>query len=147
MTVGSILLIVALLIVLLLYLLRPFLIPSSNNEPPTSQQKLRTRKEQLFSQLRALDFDHTTGKIPEDAYQSQRYHLIQEAALTLQQLDSQVADPTDIEVAIETAVAQLRHIPSSNGKSGHFCAQCGQPTDASDKFCAACGHQLVEVIE
>ena len=146
MTVGSILLIVALFIVLLLYLLRPFLTPSSNDEPPTSRQKLMAQKEQLFSEIRALDFDHTTGKIPDDAYQSQRYHLIQEAALILQQLDSQVADPTDIEVAIETAVAHLRHIPSSNGKLGHFCPQCGQPTDASDKFCAACGHQLAEGI-
>lgn len=144
MTIGSILLAIALLIVLLLFLLRPFLAPSTTSEPMTPQQKLLVQKEKLLDQIRALDFDQNTGKIPAEVYQAQRSHLIHEAALVLQQLDSQTADPTDIEAAIETAVAHLRQA-SSNGK-GEFCPQCGRPIDPDDKFCAACGHQLVEVI-
>ena len=148
MTIGSILLAIALLIVLLLFLLRPFLTPSTTSEPMTSEQKLLFQKEKLLDQIRALDFDQNTGKIPAEIYQAQRSHLIHEAALVLQQLDSQAADPTDIEAAIEaaieTAVAHLRQA-SSNGK-GEFCPQCGRPIDPDDKFCATCGHQLVEVI-
>lgn len=144
MTIGSILLAIALLIVLLLFLLRPFLIPSPTLEPITSQQKLLAHKENLLDQIRALDFDHNTGKIPDEIYQAQRSYLIQEAALVLQQLDSQTADPSNIEAAIETAVAQLRQ--TSNNGQGNFCAHCGEAIDPRDKFCAACGHQLVEVV-
>jgi hypothetical protein len=144
MTIGSILLAIALFIVLLLYLSRPFLTPSPAVEPLKLRQKLLAQKENLLNQIRALDFDHNTGKIPDDIYQTERSHLIHEAAHVLQQLDSQAADPTNIEVAIETAVASLRQI-SSNGQSA-LCPQCGRPTDPHDKFCAGCGHQLVEVI-
>ncbi|MCB8943929.1 MAG: zinc ribbon domain-containing protein [Ardenticatenaceae bacterium] len=151
MTTGSILLTIALIIVLLLYLLRPFLIPTITDKPVTPQQKLQAEKEHLLDQIRALDFDHTTGKIPEEMYQTQRYRLLQQAALVAQQLDSHVADPTDMETAIETAVARLRQgqpttiTPSTNGKPSRFCPQCGQPTDPHDKFCASCGHKLQEV--
>jgi hypothetical protein len=144
MTTGSILLAIALFMVLLLYLLRPFLTPSPANEPIKPQQRLLAEKERVLDQIRALDFDYTAGKIPDDIYQAQRSHLIHEAAHVLQQLDNQTAAPTDIEAAIETAVARLRQI-SSNGQ-GEFCPQCGRSTDPNDKFCAACGHQLVEVI-
>jgi hypothetical protein len=145
MTTGSILLAIALLILLLLFLLRPFLIPSSTIEPITPQQRLLAQKENLLDQIRALDFDHNTGKIPDEIYQPQRSHLIREAAALLQQLDSQTADSGDLEAAIETAVAQLRQT-SSNGQ-GNFCPHCGETIDPHDKFCAACGHQLVEVME
>ncbi len=150
MTTGSILLTIALIIVLLLYLLRPFLIASTLSEKQTVQQQLLAQKEQLIDQIRALDFDQITNKIPEEVYQAQRYHLIRQAALVTQQLDSYTADPADIETAIETAVARLRHQPQasppSNGQPSRFCPQCGQATDANDKFCAACGHQLQEAI-
>lgn len=150
MTTGSILLTIALIIVLLLYLLRPFLTPSTSSHTTTPRQKLLAEKEQLLNQIRALDFDHTTGKIPDDVYQAQRPRLIQQTALILQQLDSHAADHTDIEVAIETAVAHLRQHatpPDTNTQHGRFCPQCGQPTDTGDKFCTACGHQLMEVMK
>ena len=145
MTTGSILLAIALFIVLLLFLLRPFLTPSSVDEPATMRQKLLTQKENLLRQIRALDFDHNTGKIPGEIYRTQRTHLIREAALILQQLDSHTADPNDIEAAIETAIATLRQ--TSSNDQGNFCPHCGQAIDPNDKFCAACGHQLVGVIE
>lgn len=145
MTTGSILLAIALLIVLLLYLLRPFLTSSSTNQPINPQRKLLAEKEQLLNQIRALDFDHSTGKIPDEIYQAQRSHLVRQSALILQELDSHTADFTpDIEAAIETAVARLRHT-SSNGQ-GNFCPHCGESADPDDKFCAACGYQLGEVI-
>lgn len=144
MTTGSILLAIALFIVLLLYLLRPFLKLSSTDEPATPQQKLLAQKEQLLDQIRALDFDHTTGKIHKSTYQEQRHILIHKAALVLQQLDRQIPDSTDIETAIERAIAQLRQT-SSNGQ-GNSCPHCGQPADLGDKFCSVCGHQLVEAI-
>lgn len=154
MSIGSILLIIALIIMLLLYLLRPFLTPNPLNETRTSHQKLLAQKEQLLDQIRTLDFDHTTSKIPAEVYQSQRDHLISQAALIAQQLDSHSINSDDIEVEIETAVAQLRS-PQPQGtqtttlpkkQSSRFCPQCGQAIDEGDKFCATCGHQLVEAI-
>ena len=46
-------------------------------------------------------------KSPKKPIKTQRYHLIRQAASVAQQLDNQ-RHPADIEVAIETAVAQLR---------------------------------------
>ena len=157
MTIGSTLLTIALIIMLLLYLLRPFLTPTTANQPTTPRQKLLADKEKLLDHIRALDFDHTTGKIPDEVYQAQRYHFIREAAVITQQLDSHTVDPANIETAIETAVARLRQqqppttitptpAPPPNGKPGQFCPQCGQRTAAHDKFCASCGHKLQEVM-
>ena len=158
MSTGSILLTIALIIVLLLYLLRPFLTAPLTNQSATPRQKLLAQKEQLLDQIRALDFDHTTGKIPEEVYQAQRHLLLREAALVSQQLDSHVANPADVDAAIETAVARLRHnspqptaqtTPAikANGQPSRFCPQCGKPTDSHDKYCASCGHKLQEVME
>ena len=153
MTTGSILLGLALLILIALFVARPFLQRPAGNERrrSSSYQALATRKEALLEQIRELDFDQETGKIANELYQLQRARLVSQAAALLQQLDDVVtpADPSlpaDVDEQIEAAVARLRTRPApaataSNG-SGGYCPQCGRPTDAGDKFCAACGHQL-----
>lgn len=153
MTTGSILLGLALLILIALFVARPFLQRPAGNERrrSSSYQALATRKEALLEQIRELDFDQETGKIANELYQLQRARLVSQAAALLQQLDDVVtpADPrlpADVDEQIEAAVARLRTQPApaataSNG-SGGYCPQCGRPTDAGDKFCAACGHQL-----
>jgi hypothetical protein len=153
MTTGSILLGLALLILIALFLARPLLERPAGDERrrSSSYQVLSARKEALLEQIRELDFDQETGKIPNELYQLQRAQLVSQAAALLQQLD-EVAIPAasrlaaDVDGQIEAAVARLRTrtspaATSSNG-SGGYCPQCGRATDASDKFCAACGHKL-----
>jgi len=153
MTTGSILLGVALLILIALFLARPFLERPVGDERrrSSSYQALAARKEALLEQIRELDFDQETGKIPNELYPLQRAQLVSQAAALLQQLDevattAQLHLAADADEQIEAAVARLRTqtsaaATSSNG-SGGYCPQCGRPTDADDKFCAACGHKL-----
>ena len=150
MTTGSILLTTALLIVLLLYLVRPFFTPTTTTEQLTARQKLLSQKDRLLDQIRALDFDHTTGKLPDDVYEPQRAHLVREAAVVLQKLEATTMDPADdMETAIETAVAHLRQSPrpttaKAAARPGGYCSQCGEPLAADDNFCAVCGHKVRE---
>lgn len=143
MTAGSILLGIALLMLVVLFLARPFLRtywqPATTT---TSYQILLAQKETLLDQIRALDFDHETGKVPTAVYQPQRQRLIGEAAILLEQMDSLGAE-TALDAEIEAAIAQRRQAtPPIDTVAGRFCPNCGQPTDASDNFCAACGHKL-----
>lgn len=144
MTIGSILLALALFILVVLFLARPFLAPTSHEPAPLPHQKLLAKKETLLEQIRLLDFDFETGKVPEESYQPQRAYLLQEAATVLQQIDQLSPADSSIEAQIETAVSQLRQhkpAPAMNGKGG-YCHQCGQPVDLEDKFCASCGQKL-----
>ena len=144
MTAGSILLGLALLILVGLFLARPFLVPRQRPSHLSQRQRQLAQKEAIIAQIRDIDFDHQTGKLPDDIYQPQREYLIDQAAQLLQTLDAQapnapfIDDPA-IEAAIEAAVAQRRQPPLSTVR---FCPQCGQPVDADDNFCAACGYQL-----
>lgn len=128
--------------------------------------RLQLRKEALLDEIRALDFDHDTGKIWDEAYQAERAELVAETAVVLKRLDeltletvpSPVADVAPVETAvtpaaetaviseIEAAVAAARKgkppqpqaKTAVNGKA-RFCSQCGKPLDADDRFCAHCG--------
>lgn len=149
MTIGSILLGLALLIVVVLILARPIILHSRQiptNAPTSTRQQLLLRKESLLQQIRALDFDHDTKKIPDDVYTAQRAALVAETAERLKQLDTLGTADEAVYTEIETAVAQLRHpdsqpLAASNGK-GQFCTNCGQSVDPGDKFCTACGQKL-----
>jgi hypothetical protein len=169
MTIGTIFAGLALLILVGLILARPFLMSSGqrprNGQARGPRQVLLAQKEALLRQVRELDFEHETGKLPDEVYQPQRAQLIAETTAVLQQLDDladgELETPSeapvpDVEAEIEAAVARLRQTRAktttakatvtkaagtTNGKGG-FCPQCGQPVDRGDKFCATCGHKL-----
>ncbi len=170
MTIGSILLGLALLLVVGLIIARPLLKPQPRPKSRlTERQALLTQKEAVLTQISNLDFDHETGKVPETDYKQQRAQFMAEATDILRQLDileggvsgdgapakPQVASPArDTEADVEAAIARLRSKPAkekpakaeaatSNGKT-KYCPQCGQPTDPDDKFCASCGHELLQ---
>lgn len=69
--------------------MRPFLFapPSSAKIAGDKREQLEAEKEQILAQIRALDFDHETGKLPETEYQRTRERLMVEAAALLQQMD------------------------------------------------------------
>jgi len=172
MTIGSILLGLAMLVLVGLFIARPLIKPESRSKQElTLRQALLTQKEALLIQIKNLDFDYETGKMPEADYRQQRDGLMVEATAVLKQLDAldegeisadpalepeMVASTSDTEAAIEAAIAARRtkpaptsptpaeiEPPSNNGKS-NFCPQCGQSTDPDDKFCANCGHKLLQ---
>lgn len=113
---------------------------------------LLAQKEATLEEIRALDFDYETNKLPEPAYQAQRTHLMEIAAETLKALDELGTErpPDDVAAQIEAAINRVRAqkqdagtaaaVPA-NGRT-RFCPQCGSPVDAADKFCGSCGHKL-----
>ena len=163
MTIGSILLGVALAILVGLVLARPLLQASREEQKNLSRRQiLVAEKEAILAQIRDLDFDHDTGKMPDEIHQNQRAQLMNSAADILKQLEQmagkapQSAVPVvnkagDIDDDIEAAVTRMRQAKkvrsapkprpvSANG--GGFCPQCGTAFDAGDKFCVSCGHKL-----
>lgn len=182
-SLGSILLGLALLVLIALYVGRPFLQDRLRDDGEMSDREaLLAQKEALLEQIRLLDFEHETGKMPDEEHGRQRAHLVQQATAILRQLDALAsAQPTNgapghIEQEIETAIAGLRNAPDDAGAPdqieaavqdlrratpanetsaapvqatnggerppGRFCAQCGNPRDAGDKFCAYCGFRF-----
>lgn len=136
MSLGSILLGLALLLVVALVVSRPlFQQRQSRQHQGQPQPELLTRKEGLLAQIRALDFDFETGKLPAEEYQALRQTLVNQAADTLRQLDAVAAisnraapDPAafqremDLDAAIEAAVARRRRALRGEGA-----AAGGQP--------------------
>lgn len=171
MTIGAILIGLALIVLVGLFIAQPLLMPAERPSRRTRsrRQMLLAQKEALLEEVRALDFDFDTGKIPPEAYEPQRAELVAAAAAVLQELDnlepatavsapspaadSATSDAIEQAIArrrqaatdeIELAVAQRRSRPAATPANGQarFCPDCGRPVDAGDKFCAACGHRL-----
>lgn len=116
---GSILLGVALMLVVALFVGRPFLRGSGQQQEALSaREALLAQKEALLDQIRTLDFELETGKMPEEEYQRQRAPLLQEAASILKELDDLGAEQPgngatghmarDVEADIEAAIAAAR---------------------------------------
>jgi hypothetical protein len=147
MTIGSILLGLALLVVVVLYVGRPLLkAQPAASSAANGRRQLEQQKESLLAEIRELDFDHETVKIPTDFYEQQRAQLLAEAAVVLQALDEMaVGVEEQVHKQIEAAVAQRRHhqqpAPASNSQ-GRYCTSCGRPLDHGDKFCAGCGQPV-----
>jgi len=68
MTIGSILLAVALLVGVALFVTRPLFVRDARRRRRMSEyQALQAQKEAVLVEIRALDFDHETGKVAEEA--------------------------------------------------------------------------------
>jgi hypothetical protein len=171
MTIGSILLGLALLGLVGLYLARPLIKPEPRSMSiMTTYEALIAQKEAILVQIRSLDFDHDTGKLTDADYERQREEFMVEAEDIFRKLDEieeygglvepvgvalTAGSTSDFESEIEAAVTRRRTQPAttapeqklaqpsaSNGKS-KYCPDCGRPTDPNDKFCANCGHKLL----
>lgn len=88
--IGSLLLALALFLVVALFVVRPLLFaaPSAAQIARSKREQLQAEKEQILAQIRALDFDFETDKMPEAEYQQARERLLAAAAALLQQIDS-----------------------------------------------------------
>ncbi len=165
MSSGSILLAIALLVAVGMFITFPLLMPRVRRRQDVLNpewRRLSQEKAQLLSQLRALEFDWETGKLPDDVYGQQRADLSARAADVLRRLDEiAVASPAvaAIDDEVEAAIARQRQVPpkspapaavspapaATNGAKpapSRFCPQCGRSVDLDDRFCASCGHAL-----
>jgi hypothetical protein len=83
------------------------------------QARLLQERNAIYAEIRDLDFDYQTGKMPGDEYVARRYQLVARGVEVLKQLDAlQAAAPAHDPV--EAALAQLRDEvdrPSSSGGS------------------------------
>jgi len=122
MDIGSLLLGLALLLVIAFVVARPLLEHASVTDTPVSPaEQLLAQREQVLTQLRDLDFDHSMSKINEVDYAAQRAQLVAQGVALLKQLDA-LGVPPDADMAvvpgsatdaIEAAVARRRGRPGA----------------------------------
>lgn len=117
MTFGSIFLGIALLLVVGLFVARPFLLPTKRQAENalSRREALEAQKEAVLTQIRELDFDHETGKIPEEEYDSLRRQYLAEATSLLKALDALRPEGDRVTATddIEAAIARLRQQPAA----------------------------------
>lgn len=137
MTVGSGLLATALLVLVGLYVFRPMFVLSAHNQAITPKEALLAEKDALIVEIKTLDFDYETGKLPDDYYAIQRDKLKLAAAEALRQVDQLPEQISDTEAQIEAAIAAIRA-----GDSRLQCSHCNHAVVDGDRFCRECGGAL-----
>lgn len=94
----------------------------------TPMQHLMVRKDSIYTAMKDLEFDYTTGKMSEEDYAGLREKFTVEAAEVLREID-------DFEATAKT--------PAGKGKkktaAGRFCEACGFKANPDDRFCQSCG--------
>lgn len=105
---------------------------------------LHERKEQLYSSIKELEFDHSVGKLSDEEYRQQRVALEDQGVGILRELDQLNGYPTSEQrvARIERDVAEMRSRPDRPGAPAFFCTVCGAPGAASHRFCSQCGARL-----
>ena len=160
MTLGSILLGLALLILVGLIVARPLFKPDPrrNKHKLSKYDALLAQKEALLVQIRSLDFDYDTGKVPERDYKDLRANYMAEATAVLKRLDElgvsqEVSEPAQalleddqvleetISREIEAAVLSLRQsTQESNALSSKTAAtDSAHAGNGKVKYCPQCG--------
>ena len=89
MDIGSIFLILAILVPVVLFIARPIMERSATVVSAEEHQysALLAERDRILTALQELDFDHDLGKIPEEAYSTQRVNLLRVGADLLRPFD------------------------------------------------------------
>jgi len=94
----------------------------------TPIQYLLSRKDSIYTALKDIEFDYTTGKLSEEDYGALREKFTAEAADVLKEIDE-----------AESAASR----PAKRKKAaGSACAECGFKAQPGDHFCQSCGSRL-----
>ena len=89
MSIGSALLGLALLGLVGLFIAHPLLQGRrEQSRQLTKREALLAQKDAIYDQIKSLDFDYSTGKIPEDVHRELRAHYMAEAVETVKELDA-----------------------------------------------------------
>ncbi len=146
MDLASMMLALALFLVVAAFVLRPILRPAEpEHETNTEAHFLQMRRARVLEALADLDFDHSTGKIDQVDYESERSQLVADGVEVLKQLDdASLTSPIVVEY-LDTrpeGMARIHPTESAPAASEHLCPQCDAATETNDKFCAKCGYAL-----
>lgn len=102
MTTGSILVAIALFILVSVFVLRPILTERFRPIKTEQDTALIRQKDQKISDIKAIEFDFETGKVPESSFHADREKLVIEAAELLQRIDNLPDPDAEIEMAIQS---------------------------------------------
>ncbi|MBW3534679.1 MAG: c-type cytochrome biogenesis protein CcmI [Gemmatimonadetes bacterium] len=121
-----------------LFLLHPMITgesaPMEGEEDEMTEAESRRRVK--LRALRDVEYDHATGKLDDDDYESLKRELSAEA---LAALEAEKAERADRDPAsLEDEIARVRE----GLRSGLTCARCGHLNAADSRFCAHCGTRL-----
>ena len=139
---------VALALTILAFVVVPFFDATSGSAARRASGRrrlaLHERKEQLYSSIKELEFDHSVGKLSDDEYRRQRGALEDQAVAILRELDQPNGYPTSEQrvARIERDIAEMRSRGDRPGTPASFCTACGAPGAASHRFCSQCGARL-----
>jgi hypothetical protein len=160
MEAGAILSLAAVLLIVCAIVFRPFM-PGLKNATTGRRNRLSTsqqasvwlaEKERLLTMIQELEFDHETGKIPDDLFIEQRMELVRSAAEVLKKLDQiGYSEPKPDQTGGKSSSAPnikeyddldeliARRKLEKNGKATGFCPKCGSALQSKDRFCPKCG--------
>jgi hypothetical protein len=155
---------ILLMVAALLFVLAPLLWPRVSRSPGEVEPAVEGRpslerlRDELYSAIVELDFDHAVGKTDDEEYRAERADLKRQALAVLRLLDEQAAragEAEDAEDAIEREVRDARAsrrgeaaiekvtlgreqavIPSAD------CPHCGRELRRDDRFCSGCGQPI-----
>lgn len=160
MEAGAILSLAAVLMIVCAVVFRPFMPGFKNakigrrNRISTNQQASvwLAEKERLLTMIQELEFDHETGKVPDDLFSEQRIELVRSAAEILNKLDQMgYSEPKPEKTSDRGSSAPgikeyddldeliARRKLEKNGKATGFCPKCGNALQSKDRFCPKCG--------
>lgn len=148
MDIGSVLLALALLLLVIAFVARPFMERVTQSTRLADTNDLVTQREAVLIELRELDFDHSTGKVADDDYQTQRSRLVSKGSEILRNLDqlqitaNESSTTEDLDAEIEQLIAARRSAKPLQSSVSNTCPQCHKPIRAADKFCPSCGTKL-----
>jgi hypothetical protein len=133
----------------------PLLRPRKFDSPsePTSEDSLRDlniKKEEIYSAIKEMEFDHKMGKLSQEDYLNLKEKYKTRAIGSLKRMD-ELEGKKDfsryIEDEIEKEVLAIRRDgPKGTSKKGEdvFCTQCGKRRTPGDRFCSSCGTKLAK---
>jgi hypothetical protein len=98
-------------------------------EAPSPTAHLEQRKEQIYENLRDLQFEYRVGKLSDEDYQKTKLGLQTELAGVLAEIDR-------LQPAVVPALAPP---PPPRAPVAMFCSYCGAKFPRPMKFCGECG--------
>ena len=133
----------------------PLLKPRKFDSPaePTSGDALddlKMQKEEIYSAIKEMEFDHKMGKLSEEDYHTLKDRYRAKAIGSLEKMDDlkrKKGFSRDIGDEIEKEVLALRRgRGKGTPKRGRtaFCTQCGKRRTPGDRFCSWCGARLAK---
>jgi hypothetical protein len=136
-----------------IFILYPLLTPQqSRDDSNTEAEELMLTRDQLFADIRELDFDHRMEKLTDADYNELLDQMKDEAATVIESLDALDADtsasqshaePTDAD--IEARIAAMRaDMASDKDEDEISCTSCGSQNQADARFCNSCGASMTE---